>query len=82
MVELCGGAVLVVVDAVGVELEALLRGVDRDGNGADRGHRLHQLLLVALRNIHEAHVVGARVLRVVSVYRSSSYKNVQYIILM
>lgn len=65
MVELRGGAVLVVVHAVGVELEALLRGVDGDRHGPHRGHGLHQLLLVVLGNIHEADVVSPGVFGVV-----------------
>ena len=65
MVELGGGAVLVVVDAVGVELEALLRRVDGDGDGAHGGYCLHQLLFITVGDVHEAGVVGAGVLGVV-----------------
>lgn len=67
MVQLGGGAVLVVVDAGGVELEALLRGVDGDGHGPHGGHGGHQLLLVPLGHVHEAGVVRARLFGVVSV---------------
>lgn len=69
MVKFSGGAVLVVVDSVGVELEALLRGVDGDRDGADGGHGLHQLLLITVRHVHEAHVVGTGVFRVVPAYQ-------------
>lgn len=67
MVEVVAGAIFVVVDAVGVELEGLERGVDGHGDGPLRGHGRHQLGLVAGRHVHEAHVVGARGLRVVPV---------------
>lgn len=67
MVQLSGGTVLVVVHAIRVELEALLRGVDGHGHGPHGGHRLHQLLLVVGGDVHEADVVGASVLGVVSV---------------
>lgn len=67
VVQVAGGAVLVVVDAVGVELECLERGVDGHGYGSPRGHGGHQLGLVAGRHVHETHVVGARVLGVVPV---------------
>lgn len=59
MVQLGGGAVLIVVDAVGIELEALLRRVDGHSDGPHGSHRLHQLLLVPVGDVHEAGVVGA-----------------------
>lgn len=66
VVEVLAGAVLVVVDAGGVELEGLVAGVDGDGHGPHGGHGQAQLVLVAGRHVHEAHVVGARVLGVVA----------------
>lgn len=67
MVEVAAGAIFVVVDAVRVELEGFLRGVDGHGDGPLRGHGRQQLSLVAGRHVHEADVVGARGLRVVPV---------------
>lgn len=66
VVEVGGGAAVVVVDAGGVQLEGLLAGVDGHGDGPHGGHGLPQRLLVALGDVHEAHVVGAGVLGVVS----------------
>lgn len=71
VVQLSGGTVLVIVHSVGVELEAFLRGIDGDRHGTHGGRRLHQLLLVVLRNIHEADVIGAGVFGVVSVLQKS-----------
>ena len=65
VVELGGGTVLIVVDPAGVELEGVLRGVDGDGDRSHCSHRLHQLLLIPLRYVHEAHIISARVLGVV-----------------
>jgi len=40
-------------------------GVDGDGHGAHGGHGLHQSVLLAAGNVHEAGVVGRVVLGVV-----------------
>lgn len=65
MVQVLAGAVLVEVDAGGVELEGLVAGVDGDGDGPHRGDGQAQRVLVAGRHVHEAHVLRARVLGVV-----------------
>lgn len=72
VVQIGGGAVLVVVDAVGVELEGLLRGVDGHGHGPDRGHGRQQPALLALRHVHQPHVLRARAARVVPAHHTRS----------
>lgn len=78
MVQVFRGAVLVVVDPLGVELEAVLRGVDGDGDGPHRGYGLHQLLLVSVGDVHQTHVIGAAVLGVVPDRRQTRFVNTKH----
>lgn len=64
MVQVLTGAVLIKVDPLRVELEALLAGIDSHGHGAHGRYGLHQLLFITVGDVDETYVVGASVLRV------------------
>ena len=61
VVQLAGAAVRVVVDTVVVKLEAVLAGVDGDGDGSQPGHGGLQSVLVTLLDVDEAVVNAADV---------------------
>uniref|UniRef100_A0A0E9XXM5 Uncharacterized protein n=1 Tax=Anguilla anguilla TaxID=7936 RepID=A0A0E9XXM5_ANGAN len=65
VVKLLAAAVLLIIDPGLVELEGFVTGVDGDGDGAHRGHGLHQGALLPAGQVHEAGVVGGVVLGVV-----------------
>jgi len=59
MVQVLGIALGLVVDALRVELEGLVGGIDGNGNGSNGGHSLSHLLLITLRHIGESTIGGS-----------------------
>lgn len=59
VIQILGITLRLVVDALRVELERLVGGIDGDGNGTNGGHSLGHLLLITLGNIGESTIGGS-----------------------